>query len=341
MMKKKRSILGAMSKHNRLLIVFTVCLFVIMSLVKTDIFLTWENINSMLLQVSEIGLLSVGMMLAFLIGGIDLSVVSNAVLSATVGGYVMLALEGSPGLAIGACVVTSVALGTVLGIFNGFVVSKINLPPILVTLGTNSLYRGIAVGLTGGSTLGGFPEGFAVIGNGTVFGIYYAVLIFAAVMAGVVIFLNQTASGRKAALMGSNAKAAYFSGVNNTRLSIKIYGIIGLIGGIAGIVMMSRSNSINPDYGTSYLLQTILICVVSGVNIDGGKVSVAGMILALVLMQIISTSFNMLMVGYSGATFFKNIIWGALLIALMVITYYSSRRKPKAEGRKGIWRKSC
>ena len=72
MMKKKRSILGAMSKHNRLLIVFTVCLFVIMSLVKTDIFLTWENINSMLLQVSEIGLLSVGMMLAFLIGGIDL-----------------------------------------------------------------------------------------------------------------------------------------------------------------------------------------------------------------------------------------------------------------------------
>ena len=253
----------------------------------------------------------------------------------------MLAVKDSPGLAIGACILTALTLGTALGIFNGFVISKINLPPILVTLGTNSLFRGIAVGLTGGSTLGGFPDGFSVIGNGTVFGIYYAVLIFGAVMAGVGIFLTRTADGRKAALMGSNEKASYFSGVNNTGLRIKIYAMIGFIGGIAGIVMMSRSNSINPDYGTSYLLQTILICVVSGVNINGGKVSVAGMALALILMQIISTSFNMLMVGYSGATFFKNIIWGALLVALMVITCDSARRKPRTERRKGIWRKGC
>lgn len=104
---------------------------------------------------------------------------------------------------------------------------------------------------------------------------------------------------------------------------------LGIIAGIAGIIMMSRSNSINPDYGTSYLLQTIIICVVAGVNINGGYAKVSGIVLALLLMQIISTSFNMLLAGNTGANFFKNFAWGALLLAIMVLEYFAANRRRK------------
>ena len=324
-----------LNRYDLLLTGFIVLIFVMMCMIKPNLFPKWDNINSMFLQLAEIGLLSVGMALAFLIGGIDLSIVSNAVLSATLAGYVMLAFKDSaPFVSITAGICTAVLTGTVCGAVNGALISKVNIPPILATLGTNSLYRGIAVGITGGTTLGGFIEEFAVIGNGHIFGVYYAFIIFLIIIIGVGLFLGRTRGGVLTALLGRNEKAAYFSGIHNTKLTIAVYAAIGSIAGAAGIIMMSRSNSINPDYGVSYLLQAILICVVADVDIKGGRVRMSGLFLALLLMQIISTSFNMLMTGYSGATFFKNIVWGLLLLILIIIKYYSAnrRRSVKSKG---------
>jgi len=326
----KRIAMKKVDKHNLLLLVSTLIVGTFVSMIRPNIFLTWDNLNSMLLQISEVGLLTIGMMFAFLIDGIDLSIVSNAVLSATAGGYVILEISpGNTGLGIAVGIITAILLGTICGLINGYLVAKIKLPAILATLGTNSLYRGIAMGMTKGSTLSGFPEVFSKISNSTLAGIYNAFLIFLIVAIAAALYLNLTKEGFLAAMTGNNKKAAAYSGINIEKSIIHVHGMIGMIAGIAGIVMMSRSNSINPDYGTSYLLQTILVCVVAGVSISGGKAKLSGIVLALLLMQIISTSFNMLLTQYTGANFFKNFAWGALLLIIMILEYYQSNRRNK------------
>lgn len=308
-----------MDRHNLLLLSLLLAFGAAMSIIKPQIFPTWENLNSMLMQVADIGLLSAGMLLSFLIGGIDLSVVSTSVLSATVAGFVILRLApAGTGLAIITGFAVAILTGLICGAINGLLIAKVKLPSILATLGTNALYRGVAIGITGGVTIGNFPQAFADIGSGTIGGVYYVFFIFVVLIILVHIYIRYTGSGFQAALIGNNAKAAYFSGIDNTSLTIVVHTVIGGVVSVAGMIMMSRANSINPDYGVTYLLQSILVCVIANVDINGGKAKIFSLVLALLLMQLISTSFNMLMLGYSGATFFKNIVWGFLLIALLV-----------------------
>lgn len=331
--KTLRALAGS-NMQNAFLVMGILLVCAVVGALRPTVFLTWDNINSMCLQISEVGLLTLGMMLAFLIGGIDLSVVSNAVLSATISGSVMLELaDTSTGLAIAAAIVVALAVSIVCGFVNGLLIAQIKLPAILATLGTNSLFRGIATGLTGGSTLSGYPMAFSLISNGHIFGIYYAFLIFIVAAALISLYLNRLRGGFLASMTGSNEKAAYYSGVSTKRVIISVHTLVGLIAGVAGIVMMSRSNSINPDYGTSYLLQTILVCVVAGVNINGGRTRISGVALSLVLMQMISTSFNILLSQYTGANFFKNFAWGFLLLLIMVLNFYSGRVRTRQSGR--------
>jgi simple sugar transport system permease protein len=310
-----------------LLLFISIVIFILMSVLKPDIFPTWENLTSMMLQISEVGILSLGMMLAILIGGIDLSISATAVLTAILASFTMVHFShiDSSILIVIACIISLVS-GILGGFLNGFLIAKVGLPAILATLGTSTLFVGLSTAITNGSTINGFPSAFLVLGNGNLAGIPipFVILVFISIVTSII--LSRNVWGSRIYYLGSNAKASLYSGVDNTRVTISTYVFIGLIAALAGLVMMARTDSINPVYGTSYVLQALLVVVVGGVGVAGGSGKVSGVFMALVLLQLLSTSLNILLYRFPGANFFKNFAWGALLLIIMVVNYYVKKR---------------
>jgi simple sugar transport system permease protein len=152
------------------------------------------------------------------------------------------------------------------------------------------------------------------------------VLILIGCIVGVWIFLNHTPLGVKTYLLGANSRAALFSGVNNGRVTLAVYGTSGMLASIAGIINLARTSSANPSYGASYILLTILIAVLGGVSVSGGAGRVAGVILALASLQMLSTGFNMILVNNGDSNFFKNFAWGLLLLLVVSTSRLSFRR---------------
>jgi simple sugar transport system permease protein len=310
----------------------TLAIFAVMSALKPELFLTVRNFSSMSFQFPEYGILAVGMMLTMITGGIDLSMVGIANLSAILASLVLTRLipesaaGGTVGLFILAAVALSILTGVACGLLNGIFIARIGITPILATLGTMQLFTGIAIVLTKGAAIYGFPDAFIWIGNGSVWGIPVPLLIFAVIASLFALILNQTAYGNKAYLLGTNATAARFSGIHNARVLLWTYALSGLLSALAGLIMVARTNSAKADYGTSYTLQAILIAVLGGVNPNGGFGTIAGVSLAILSLQFLSSGFNMLRFS----NFFKQFIWGAVLILVMVINYYSNKKRSRS-----------
>ncbi|MFO7635664.1 MAG: ABC transporter permease [Caldilinea sp.] len=326
-----------MDGHVTLLLVIAVVVFVLMSLARPRIFPTTTNITSMAFQMSEIGILTLGMMLSMLIGGIDLSVNAMANLTAISAGLVLNRfLPGgvvNAGNAIFIPVAFLVGLGTgfVCGAFNGFLIGYVRVPAILATLSTMTLYMGLAFGVTGGSSISGFPESVLWIGNGSLLGIPIPLLVLLALALVVWFLLNRTTYGFKVYMLGTNPLAAQFSGINNSRIILATHILTGLLSASTGLMALVRTNSANADYGVSYVLMTILIAVLGGVAVTGGFGKVVGVLLALVVLQFLSTGFNMLLVSFGGSNFFRDFAWGLLLLVVASITAWRMQHRGQAK----------
>jgi simple sugar transport system permease protein len=310
------------------LLIITVMIFIVMSLLKPDLFLTGRNFSSMSFQFPEYGILAVGMMLSMITGGIDLSMVGIANLSAILAAFVLTKLIPSgvsleyTVLMMLMAIVLAVGMGSICGLLNGFLIAKVGITPILATLGTMQLFTGIAIVITKGTAIYGFPELFSQLGNGLIGVVPIPLIIFFILVVVCAVILNRTSFGYKMYLIGTNPTASHFSGINNVRVLIRTYLISGLMAAMAGIIMIARTNSAKADYGTSYTMQAILIAVLGGVNPNGGFGTVAGLILAIFSLQFLSSGFNMLRFS----NFFKEFIWGAVLLLVMVINYYSNKK---------------
>lgn len=320
------------------LLVITVVIFVTMSLLRPELFFTWGNFSSMAFQFPEFAILSLAMMIAMLTGGIDLSIIGLANLSSILAALVLTAFgteaTGTASalgvIALALCV--AVGAGAAGGLLNGFCIAYFGIPPILATLGTGLMFTGAAVVITNGYAVLGFPAAFSVIGNGTILGLPMPLLIFAALAVMVALLLNRTAFGLRLYLMGTNPLASRFAGIDNFGLTVRTYLLSGMLAAAAGIVLISRANSAKADYGTSYLLLSILIAVLGGINPYGGFGKVGGLVLAVLSLQFLSSGFNMLQFS----NFAKEFIWGALLLLVMVVNGLTFRRHPRktAETRK-------
>ncbi len=323
-----RNYLGHDENLLRLLLI-TIAIFAVMSALNPELFLTVRNFSSMSFQFPEYGILAIGMMLTMITGGIDLSMVGIANLSAILASFVLTKLipegggGGVSGLLILAAIALSLLTGVACGLLNGFFIARIGITPILATLGTMQLYTGIAIVMTKGAAIYGFPDAFTGIGNGSLWAIPIPLFIFALIALFFALVLNKTAYGNKAYLLGTNVTAARFSGIHNARVLIETYALSGLLSALAGIIMVARTNSAKADYGTSYTLQVILIAVLGGVNPNGGFGTIGGVSLAILSLQFLSSGFNMLRFS----NFFKQFIWGAVLILVMVINYYSNKNQ--------------
>jgi len=279
--------------------------------------------RSMAFQLPELGILSLAMMITLLSGGLNLSVVATANLCALTMAYVLSTyVPGAEGFAWGAwqaaAVLAGFAVALLIGAVNGAVIAYLGVSPILTTLGTMTMVEGISVGLTRGGVISGFPEPIVFIANGTVLGMPFSMLIFVLCAIPVAVLLRRTPFGNAIYMLGSNPEATRFSGVRTRRVLMKIYLLSSLLAGVAGLVMLSRFNSANASYGESYLLVTILAAVLGGTDPFGGFGKVGGLVLALIILQVISSAFNLL--GFS--QFLTIAIWGALLIATSIFALW-------------------
>ena len=306
------------------LAIITVAVFALMSILSPELFLSERNLTSMAFQFPEFAILALAMTLTMMTGGIDLSVVGVSNLSAVVAATV-LASFAAPDMGtaqalpwVAAAFAAALATGAVAGAFNGLLVARLALPPILATLGSGLVFTGFAVALTGGSAVMGFPEAVAWLGNARLAGIPVPLIVFASLAVGLHVVLTRTSFGLKATMYGANPLAALYAAIDAGRLLLRGYVVSGVFSAIAGLVVMSRANSAKADYGSSYLLLAVLIAVLGGVNPYGGYGRVIGVVLAVLSMQFLSSGLNMLQVS----NFARELIWGALLIFVMLINTY-------------------
>lgn len=294
-----------------------------------------DNLASMSVQLAELGMFSVAMALALLIGGIDLSIVSVANLSSLCAALCMRHLDalatGPMGAAtlLGAGLLVALSVGALVGLFNGLLIHSWGVPSILATLGTMTLVMGIAMGLTNGSSVSGLPEALGDIGNSTVAGLPIAFVVFLLVWLLAQSVCSKTAFGTNMRLLGTSHKVAHFSGIATGKVIVRTHIATAMIAALAGFMNLLRTSSANPEYGQTYVLLALLVVVLGGIAVTGGAGKLWGVLWALVILQLLSTGFNMLLLNVSDGNFFRDFVWGLLLLSTMAITAVLNKRPRK------------
>lgn len=315
------------SKERILLIVFAL-VFIALSFLSPDKFLTVTNIRSMAFQLPEFGILTLAMMVPILTGGINLSLVTTATIGGVVSATVMASLykqNWNETLIIMIAVLTSMAASVLCGIINGYVVSYIGAAAMMATLGTSTLFEGIGLYISKGNSISGFPAAFYWIGNGTICGVPVPMIVFGLVAGVTWLLLEKTAWGQSVYMVGCNRKAASFSGLNVNRIMMKVYMYSGFLGSLAMLIMMSRYNSARVDYGSSYLMQAVAASVLGGTMITGGYGKVGGVVIAVAILQIISSGFNIFGLDRNLTT----VINGVILIGVLTLNFLNEYRKSR------------
>jgi simple sugar transport system permease protein len=294
---------------------------VVFSVLAPSSFLSGDTLRAVAFQMPELGILALAMMIPLMSGGLNLAIIATANLSALVIAAILTKMIGPEtaghtvtgviALALGAGLITTLAVGVI----TGMIVAFLGVHPILVTLGTMTAIKGIAVYATSGGVIGGFPPAILYLGNGTVLGFPVPMIIFILCAIIVAIIMNHAPFGVSVRMIGSNEKATRYSGVATEWMLVGVYVVSSVLCWVAAIVMMARFNSARAGYAESYLLITILAAVLGGVDPNGGFGKVLGLVLSLILLQVISTGFNLL--GFS--PHLTQAIWGATMILAIAL----------------------
>jgi simple sugar transport system permease protein len=324
--------LGSWGKRNpdmAVLPFLLVGVIVVLSIATGGNFLSAGNFGSLASQLPELGLLSLAMMVTMITAGINLSIISTANLVGVVMVLIFKALGAAAaagGVTIPLILVTVAAgllIAVLLGLFNGYLIAYLKITPVLATLGTMILYEGLTLAITKGYVLSGTPREFVAISQSTFFGVPYLLIVFVVIAVVVAYVLERRPFGRQLHMLGSNATATRFSAVNVNLVILKTYMLSSLLAGVAAVIMLSRFNSANARQGTSLLLVTVLISVLGGTDPDGGFGKVLGLVLALLIMQCITSGLNLL--GIS--SFLTLALWGSLLIAVIAYRLFQNRTR--------------
>jgi simple sugar transport system permease protein len=300
----------------------TLAVFALMSVANGDRFLSVRTFESMCFQFPELGVFSLAIMISLITGGIDLSIISVANLAGLIAACI-LARPTAGCFSVAAAVLAACAVSCACGLLNGWLIGYLHITPILATLGTMQLFMGIAFVLTKGHAVAGYPEAFQSLGNGALMYVPIPLLLFLACSFVLQTLLSRTALGLRLCLLGTNPTAAVFAGLDVPRLQVKTYVLSALLAGVAGLIVIARTNSAKADYGTSYLLQAVLVAVLAGVDPRGGFGTVWGIFLAVLALQFLSSGLNLLrfheFIGPYINNFTKEFTWGALLLFVMVL----------------------
>lgn len=302
-----------------IVLVALIALFVIL---KPKAFLSAENIFNILRQVSVVGIATVGMTCVMLTGGIDLSVGSIIGMVGVMTAWIISPEKGL-GLGIPLGLLVGILTGVLIGFINGFIVTQFKLPPLIATLGIMTSVRGAAYLVTEGKPIFGFPKGFEMLGQGYIWFIPIPVIIMAIMFVIGYIILNKLTIGRYMYGLGGNEEASRLSGVNVNRVKYFVFIFSGLCSAIAGIVLLSRTNSGTPKAGTSYEMDIITAVVLGGVSISGGEGKIIGVIAGVLIMGVLAN--GMIIVGLTD--YVQRVIQGLVLIAAVAFDVYAKQSK--------------
>ncbi|MCB8837186.1 ABC transporter permease [Aurantimonas sp. VKM B-3413] len=303
-------------RHEAILaILFVVALFAMAS--QSDRFLTTANLLNQARLMTEVGLIAIPMTFVIVTGGIDLSVGSILGLCAILVGV----FWQNAGLPLPAAIILSLLAGTLAGFANGIIVTRFRVPPLIATLATLALYRGLAEGISQARSVRGYPDWFAQLGQGEFLGIPTQLWLFALVALIGIFILRFTTFGRTTYAIGNNEAAAEFSGLAVERTKLLIYTASGFVSALAAIVFVSRVSTTRSDMGTGIELEVITAVVLGGTSIFGGRGMVIGTLIGLCLMQILQNGLSLSGVRGDGTT----VVIGAVLIVAVLISNVLSR----------------
>jgi ribose/xylose/arabinose/galactoside ABC-type transport system permease subunit len=306
-----------MNRFIRQLLPFGTLILLIaaLSALEPDTFLTAENFFNVLSRSSVNGIIAMGMTAVIISGGIDLSVGSMMAVSGMVAGLIMTkdgSIIPTPGL-MWLGTLAGLATGLSCGLLNGGLITRLNLPPFIVTLGTMSAFRGISYVMNDGMMFD-VPT-YTFLGQSTVAGVPVNVLIFLAIALLGFFILRYTPLGRYTYAIGSNRQAAYHAGVNVNRNLLIIYALTGLFVGLAAMIATSRTVSAQPTAGVSLELDVIAAVVIGGASLSGGRGTVVGTIIGTLLISFLRNGLTLL--GIS--TNIQLVVIGAIIIGAVAI----------------------
>ncbi|WP_425641043.1 ABC transporter permease [Marinomonas gallaica] len=287
-----------------------IVIFIAMAFVN-DNFLTTNNLSNVARQVSINAIIAVGMTCAILTGGIDLSVGAVMALSGTVAaGLMMMGLP--PELAILECLI----VGGLFGAGNGAFVAYAKMPPIIVTLATMGIARGLALIYTGGYPISGLPKDFSFLGRGEFMGIQSPIIVMIIVYIIAFVILNKTPIGRYIYAIGGNEEATRLSGVRVKRYKMLVYTLSGVTAAIAGIVLTSRLMSGQPNMGVGFELDAIAAVVLGGTAIAGGRGAIIGTLIGAMMLGVLNNGLNLMGVS----PYVQNVIKGGIILLAIYIS---------------------
>jgi rhamnose transport system permease protein len=274
-------------------------------------FLNEWSLSDMTFNFTEKALIALAMALVIISGEIDLSVASIIALASTLMGLALQFGADTPVL-----VAVGVGVGILCGAFNGFLVTGLKLPSIVVTIGTMSLFRGIAFIVLGDQSFKGYPASFSWFGQGYVFWVISFELVLFLVCAVIYfVILHRTDFGRRVYAIGNNPTAARFSGVRVDRIKFVLFCLTGLMSGLAAVLLTARLGSTRPSIAQGFELEAITMVVLGGVSILGGSGSILGVVLAALIIGLVTFGLGLLNVPGIVMTIFT----GTLLIVVIAL----------------------
>jgi rhamnose transport system permease protein len=306
-----------LNREAILLLFLAISMLVLSS--RSEQFRQTDNILNQLRLLTEIWLVALPMTFIIITGGIDLSVGATFALSAVMLGYSFRNL----GLPLEVAIVVALLMGALCGFINGLFIVRVGVPPLIMTLATLALYRGMALGISQARQVSEYPDWFYQLGLGEVLGVptQLWIVLVATIIAGVV--LARTVFGRSIYAIGNNEVGARFSGIPVASYKLIIYTLSGLMSGLAAIIFVSRVSTTRSDMGTGLELTVITAVVLGGTSIFGGSGTIVGTVIGLVLVQLLQNGLALAEVKYEST----QVVVGFVLILAILLNSLIQRRR--------------
>jgi ribose/xylose/arabinose/galactoside ABC-type transport system permease subunit len=319
-MKIKRTTKGLLSHifsfQEAGILLFVAGLVVVIGLIN-PVFFNPENLLNILRSSSFIFVIGVGMTFVLISAGLDLSVASVFAL-----GGIISSLSATSGLPIFLCVLSGILVGAALGLINGLLIVKFRIPALIVTLGMMYMGRGLVLIITKGAPIYPLPEPFTFIGQGSIFGIHYIVIVAVALAFLASIVLQYTRYGRSVYAIGGNEATAVLSGINVSFIKASVYVLTGVAAGLSGTMMAARLNSGQASAGTGYELLVIAAVIIGGTSLFGGAGTILGTAIGTLFMSVIANGMVLMRVS----VYWQNLVVGAVIILAVGLDQYRRKR---------------
>lgn len=292
---------------------------IIMSFI-SPVFYNRANIEAMLLALSVDGIISIGMVVLIISGGLDLSVGSTLGFTGVIAGLCLNA-----GFPVWLAIILALVSASIIGLANGLLVAKLDINPFITTLGMMGIVRGMLLVLARGKAVLNLPPGFTVIGQGRLFGIQYPIYVMLIMVILGEILVRNMRFFRQSYYIGGNEKAARLSGINVDLVKIFNYILVSVLAGVAGLLITARFGSASLTVGGGLELRVITATIIGGASLNGGEGSVLGAFLGAAFMALLANSLNLLGVD----VYWQNLVTGLILIIAVIIDVQSEKRKAR------------